>query len=171
MINIFEKLASLHSTSPEEALEIDEAAEKRERIKFHRQSVRNGPVNFRTPTNGQLRRAAKRDLARETKKARRRQVRKHFDERYEQAVLRAHLQHAGVLAYDSGREVDGEQAVASITWLVQHFADAPEGQSVEVTGEVVAQSLQSALNHWQTILGLEKTPLSPAYQLPVATSA
>jgi hypothetical protein len=173
-VNILDKLPFLSSTTEEEAAEFDEAQAKKDRIEFHRRSVRNGPVSYRTPTNGQIKRERKRALARETKKARRRQVRQHLANQREAATIAAHLRGAGILAYSQESfTTDPQRARRSIIWIVARFAEAPQDGTgrVEVTEAVVRQSLTAALNRWQSLVGLRETPLSPAYVLPVALAS
>ena len=177
-MDILSKLPFLKADEVDETddrtLEEIEAEAKAERIRFHREKVRNGPAKFVAPTSGQIRRARKRDAERMIRKNRRRQVRQHLADQREAATIRGHLQAAGVLPYPNRAAADPRLAVKSLTWIVRRFADDRHVDSngrVEVTEEVVRESLQSALNRWQTIVGLTPTSLSPAYALPVALSA
>lgn len=145
-----------------------------ERIKFHRTSVRNGPVKFRPPTSGQIRREKVRALARQTKKARRNQVRAHFAQREETAILRGHLQAVGIILYRGDHQPGAGDVIASMTWIIRRFADAGRADAtggVVVTEEVVRESLQAALNRYQYLTGRPQTALNPSYELPVAVSA
>lgn len=168
-MDILSKLPGLKSET--ESVEIDEAQAKRDRIAYHRDHVRNGPVKHRSITSGQERRARKRRLEKQTRKARKAQVRLFFAQQQEAATLRGHLQAAGVQAYVGEHVAPGEKALASIVWIVRHFAEVEDGTTVEVTHDVVVQSLTSALNRWQRLVGMPVTPLSPAYVLPVSLSA
>lgn len=164
----------LKSEHQAEEMALDEAKEKADRIAFHREKVRNGPVSFKTPTNGQFKRARKRLLQSETKKARRRQVQNFFASEREESVLRAKLQAAGLLPYATDFEPDQQVVLDSITWLIRRFADskmAAADGSVEVTYDVVIQSLQSALNRWEAIVGLPQTIIPEEYELPVLVAA
>lgn len=170
-MDILSKLPFLKSDATEEEVaEYDEAQARLDRIAFHRDHVRNGPANFKQPTNGQVKRAKKRALARDTKKARRQAIRKYHADQREGATLRAHLQGAGVLPYFGEQAPTPRQAVQSVSWLVSRFAPAPADGSgrIEVTRSVVMESLQAGLNRWQQIVGHPATKLSPAYRLPVA---
>lgn len=152
--------------------EMTEEEMKKERIAFHRRSVRNGPTKFSTTTAGQIRRMKVRALARDTKKARKRQVRAYLKDQREGATVRAHLQAAGVLPYFSDEHrASPEQIVKSLSWIISRFAEAEDGAEIEVTHDVVVGALQAALNRWQAIVGYPATPLSPAYTLPVALSS
>jgi hypothetical protein len=170
--NLFSKLPFLKSNQAEgEAPEVDEAEAKKARIAFHREHVRNGPTNFKHVTGGQIKRAGKRDLARETKKARRRAVKQYLADQREGATIRGHLQAAGVLPYyTEDYRATPSQALHSVTWIIARFAPAPADGTgkVEVTSKVVLDSLTAALNRWQVIVGYPQTRLSPAYVLPVA---
>lgn len=169
-------LSKLPGLKPETATveEIDEAQAKKDRIAYHRDHVRNGPVKHRSITSGQERRARQRRLERQTRKARKAQVRLYLAQQREAATLRGHLQAAGVQAYAGEHVATGEQALRSIVWIVRHYADdsaVDENGRVEVTHEVVVGALTAALNRWQTLAGMPVTPLSPAYVLPVSLSA
>lgn len=78
------------------------AAAKAERIEFHRTSVRNGPVNFKTRTAGQERRAAQRALDRKSKKARKAQVKAYFRDQRINAMVRAGLGGGDVVGVKAG---------------------------------------------------------------------
>lgn len=169
-MNILSKLPFVKGTTDDEVAEIDEAQARKDRIAFHRDHVRNGPAKFKGQTTGQVRREKKRELARETRRARRVQIRKYHAEQREAAILRGHLQHAGIVSY-SGIEFEvGPRAVVnSIAYLVARFAPAPVDGSgqIEVTRKVVIDALTEALNRFQTLTGQPTTRLSPAYVLPV----
>lgn len=172
--NILSKLPGLKSDGEEVEPVLSEEDLKAERIAFHRDRVRNGPAKFSAMTNGQVRRAQHRELARKTKKARRRQVRAHFETRAEIALLRGHLQAVGIILYPGHHKPGGGDIVASMTWIIRRFADAKradETGGVVVTEEVVRESLQAALNRYQHLTRQKQTALSPAFELPVAVSA
>lgn len=176
-MNIISNLPFMKGVGKEhaEGPELGEVESKKERIEFHRRSVRNGPVSFKTPTSGQVKRFKERALARETKTARRRQLRKYHAEQREAMAIRGNLQAAGVISYSSHDfGVKSEAIVRAFTWIVENFVDPKhidKDGNVELTHEVVAQALTSALNRYQALVGLPVTPLSPAYQFPVALSA
>lgn len=172
--NILSKLPGLKAESEEVEVVLTEEDLKAERIKFHRLSVRNGPVKMSGPTSGQIRRERVRALARQTKRARRNQISSHFAALREIAVLRAHLQSAGILAYSTDYRPAGGDVLAAITWIIARFADdkvADEQGRVTITEAVVRESLQAALNRYQHLTRQEQTPLSPAYVLPVSVAA
>lgn len=169
-MNILSKLPGLHddTTAPEE---IDEAQAKKDRIAFHRDHVRNGPANFKTISSGQQRRAKERALKTHTRKARRRQIRTYLAEQREAATILGHLQAVGAVSYASVDFGLSQRAVVrSMAWIIQNFVEAEEGSTVEVTREVIVQSLTSALNRWQRLTGQPVSPLSPAYVIPFALS-
>lgn len=172
-MNILDRIPSL--TADAEPEEVSEEDAKRERIDFHRRNVRNGPTSFKTITAGQERRARKRALKREQRQALRRRVRQHHAGLREAANLRGHLQSAGVLPFFSDDfTVSPAAQVRSVTWIVQRFTPesfADEDGRFEVTGKVVEAALRGALNRYQDLMGQPRTPLSPAYTLPVALPA
>lgn len=176
-MNILSKLPLINSAADVDKFvdslsEADELEGKKERIAFHRAKVRNGPVKYSTPTTGQIRRAQKRALNTTSRKAFRRQVRQYFADQREAAAIRGQLQAAGVLAYASpSRRAIPLASYKAIVWIIQRFAEGDDKGKVEVTEQVVRDSLQAALNRYQGIMGLEPTPLSPAYVLPVAVTA
>lgn len=172
--NILSKLPGLKSDAEEVEPVLSDEDLKAERIAFHRDRVHNGPVKFSAPTSGQIRRAQHRDLARKTKKARRRQVNAHFGAMQEIAILRGHLQAVGIILYRSHHKPGAGDVINSMTWIIRRFADAKradETGGVVVTEDVVRESLQAALNRYQHLTRQDQTALSPAYELPVAVSA
>lgn len=154
--------------------EFEENEAKKARIKFHREHVRNGPVKFNPPTNGQLRRAEERALRTQTRKTRRRQVRAYLADQREGAVLRSKLQAVGLLSYvQRSRKLDPRIGYEATVWLVQRFASddlADEQGRVEVTEQVVRDAFQSALNRWESIVGLPTSQIAEEYALPVQVS-
>ena len=172
--DILSKLPGLKSDDGDAEVVLSDEDLRAERIAFHRDRVRNGPVKFSAPTSGQIRRAQVRELARKTKKARRRQVKGHFGAVREIATLRGHLQAVGIILYPGHHKPGQGDVIASMTWIIQRFADskrADETGGVIVTEDVVRESLQAALNRYQHLTRQEQTSLSPAYELPVAVSA
>lgn len=153
--------------SPEEI----EAEAKAERIKFHRSQVRNGPVSFKDVTNGQVRRSKARDIKRQMKKTRKKQLANYFASQYEAAVLGAHLKVVGLVAYQTRSfKLNPNQIRESSIWLIKRFADA-QGNQVEVTEQVVRDSFQSALSRWASLVGLGDVRVPEDYVLPVRTAA
>lgn len=121
-----------------------------------------GPAKYRILTNGQIRRARKRDLDAMTKKARRKQLRDYHAANYQQAVVRAHLQHAGVLEF-SQIAVDPEKQVKSTIWLVQQFGVKNEEGRISILREDVLSALQEALDYWGKIVGIPNPRLPEGY--------
>ena len=76
-----------------------EAEARAERIRFHREKVRNGPTKFSFVTEGQQRRAKDRAIRGRQKKVRKAQVRAHFEKQQAIASLRGNLQAVGTLPY------------------------------------------------------------------------
>lgn len=97
------------------------ANEKAARIDFHRTSVRNGPVSFKTITAGQERRARQRTLAKVQRKNFRAEVRAHFKNLRLASIIRPHLQGVGLIAYVDGHEPDLHTQIVSTAWLNQRF--------------------------------------------------
>ena len=108
-MNIISNLPGLKKLTGGDAMttesEVGEPEAKKARIDFHRRSVRNGPVNLKSLTSGQVKRASKRALDRKTKNARRRQIRQYLADQREAATLRGHLQAAGVISAAHARVI------------------------------------------------------------------
>lgn len=180
-MNILDNIRSVikgERTDDELTAEELELQAKKDRIEFHRRSVRNGPVNFKTPTNGQVRRAERRAMQRRIKANQRKQVRTYFANQREGAVLRAHLDSVGVLPLllDCPRPTPPNPVSAynSTIWLIKHFADrsqVDEQGRVPVTEKSVREAFRVALNRWQKIVGLPPTELPEGYELPVQAAA
>lgn len=171
--NLFSKLPGLsdHAGGGTVDVESDEFEAKRERIDFHRRQVRNGPTSFKYQTAGQVKRARHRALRRDTKRARRGQVRRFLVSQREIAVLRGQLQAVGVLPYAQ----DGQFTPADdLRWnallaILGNFGDADAEYPND--RETLVAAIERAFNRWQALTGRETTPLSPAYALPLIDAA
>lgn len=143
------------SLTPEEIA----AQEKRERIAFHREKVRNGPVSFKYQTAGQQRRAVERAKQREAKKGYRREVKNYFDRRQVAAILRPHLQAVGLIPFIDGHEAPLGDQITSTAWIVQRYGTEVAVDGVG-TGHVsfrhsdVLDALRSAARFYQVATGL-----------------
>lgn len=169
-MNLLENLPSLSKDEVREEIATEEEL-RQSRIEFHRSRVRNGPAKFSEPTSGQIRRAKKRALNRQTKAAKKNQHRRYFNALEQASILRGHLQAAGVLSYASPDFKPRPEAVLlSVTWLAQHFADqeqADENGQIQLTATVVVDAIQAAYSEHNRLIGAPDVPLSPAYVLPV----
>jgi hypothetical protein len=170
-VDILSRIPFLNSKTEPDDDRTDEAIEaeaKAERIRFHREKVRNGPTNFKFLTNGQIKRAERRELAGRTRKARRAQVKNYFDTQRLAASVRGHLQSAGVLPYAVEREIDRQQQVVSAAWLVTRF-----GVDIEDTDEVsfayndVLIALGAALKFYGQAVGLPDLRVPADYVVPI----
>lgn len=157
-LNPFARFNALFGKNLEADLKTDAVA-KKDRIEFHRRSVRNGPVSFKVPTQGQLRRAEKRRSERMLKKARRDQVRAYFANQREAAALRGNLQAVGVLSFNarSHAKITTAKADVALRWLVINYL--PGG---ELPTNPIQASMLNALHRWQTLVGLPHTSLQEA---------
>lgn len=147
----FLKLPSLTETDESEQTE-EEA--KAERIRFHREKVRNGPTTFRHITGGMIRRAKYRDLTRNARKVRRGQIRDFLASEREIAVLRGHLQAVGVLSYASDFVAPDELRLVAATALVRRFGDLTEDGE-----QILRTSIQRAYDRYCTLVGQETSPV------------
>lgn len=161
--NLFSQLPGLKSDDAEHIAEVDEAQAKADRIAFHRTHVRNGPANFKTQTNGQAKRARVRALARETKKARRAQVRNYLQTQRLAATVRGQLQLAGVLPYADGRTPDPVRQVKAVVWIVQRFGP----DEVSFKSAAVIDALNSALKFYSQATGHLGLSIPVGYVLPI----
>lgn len=130
--NIFSNLGNVltgRKVDDEAEIEPTEAELKAERMKFHREQVRNGPVNFRHVTSGQVRRAQERAKAREMKRNFKREVSSYFERQRVAATVRGHLKIAGVIPFIDGHEAELHEQIVSTGWLLQRF-----GVEVKVDG-------------------------------------
>lgn len=161
-MNLLWKLPSV-GLAPEPSEEVDEAQAKRDRIKFHRDHVRNGPVKFRKTTDGQIRRAQKRALKRSTQRARKAQVRGYFATQKLAASTRGQLQAAGLIPYVTSRQINPLAATKATVWLVQRFGTEDTSFAY---GDVV-QALQRALKFYGQFAGLEGLEIPEGYTIAV----
>ena len=158
MIDFLSSLPSLSGNDDLEVVEVDEAQEKRERIAFHRDHVRNGPVTFEHVTGGQVRRAKLRELRGRSRMARRSQVQSFLDQQREYATLRGLLQAVGVVAYATeGFSVSDEVRFRSARELVQRFGDLNDSDS-----DLVPNALQKAYDRFADLTGQERSQIQYA---------
>lgn len=145
-MNIFSKLPFFNGKSDDAVSE--EAAEiqaKADRIKHHRDNVRNGPVKERHITSGQYRRSIIRTAEAEARKSRSRQIKGYFQTQQTAATVRGHLQAAGILPY-AVLELDPFNQVVSAAWLVQRFGiEVPGTGRVSFAHDDVLTALEGAL--------------------------
>lgn len=97
------------------------AAEKAERIDFHRKFVRNGPSSFKSMTNGQARRMKNRGIESAKRKNLKRARKDYHAQHRAAATVRGHLQIIEVLPFHTGLKYDTQAQIASTSWLVQRF--------------------------------------------------
>jgi hypothetical protein len=157
MIDLLSKLPGLHDAPGEVEVKSDEeiAAEARaERIKFHRNQVRNGPVNFKSLTTGQIRRAQARATQSAIRKNRRRAVSDHLAAKREAATLRGWLQAIGVLPYATEGYKASEGIVkSSLIHIVQTYGEPDESSQISVSKEVVDTAIQKAVERYHALTG------------------
>lgn len=99
------------------------AEEKKQRVKFHRDSVRNGPVKWSHVTTGQQRRRAARDKAALQRKANKRHRRDFFRGQLHLATLRGQLQAIGAVSYATDYKPSVKQRIAAGQWLLGAFGE------------------------------------------------
>lgn len=165
---MFDSLPSLvqddaEDLTDEEVAEL-EAEAKKDRIAFHRTSVRNGPVKFGHPTSGQLRRQRHRDLARQTKRGVRGQRKQFFANRREHAVLRGVLQAVGVVEYETTVVISDAVRFRSATWILNNFGakEIPNGGKDGLEADYLRNAVQAAFNRFSDLSGIERSPIEYA---------
>ena len=157
MIDSLSSLPSLSGNDDLEVAEVDEAQEKRDRIAFHRDHVRNGPVTFKHVTGGQVRRSKLRELRGRSRKARRAQVHSFLDQQSEYATLRGLLQAVGVVAYVTDFRPSDEVRYRSARELVQRFGDVTDSDE-----NLVPNALQKAYDRYADLTGQERSKIEYA---------
>lgn len=138
----------------DEAPETDEAKAKAERIAFHRSHVKNGPAKFRSVGPSDEKRARRRALARQTKKAERAQRKQHFAQTREHAILRGHLQRVGVIAYETDYQPSESQRLQSAAWLIHRFVPVSEIDDVQAA---LQTAVQRAFDRFSDLSGVERS--------------
>lgn len=118
---------------------------KRERIKFHRENVRNGPTKWRTLTTGQVRRQRVRDAKARQRKDQRRYRRAWMAQRADIATLRGHLIITGVLEcqHESTTFADHQRA-ASLAWITQKYGPRDDDGKLVLDDKLVPTAVQNA---------------------------
>jgi hypothetical protein len=122
-----------------------EADAKAERIRFHREKVRNGPVKFTTFTNGQVRRTLQREDETRRRKLNKRHRRDWMAKRAELATLRGHLVIMGVLeCRDETTEFAPHIRQESAVWLVRKFGPRDENGELVKGDTLVVDAVAKA---------------------------
>lgn len=169
---ILSKLPLLSRDKDDEEEFLSDEEVRHNRIVFHRTHVRNGPsghvfgaVNARAQKRAQVATAKRR-----VKRARRSQLRDYHESQRIAAVVRGHLQLAGVLPYVVERELDPRQQVISASWLVQRFGTTVEEDGREIVSfkyEDVLTALGEALHFYGQVVGLPDLQVPAGYVVPI----
>ena len=173
-MNLDPILSKIPTLSKDEDTRTDDeiaAEEKAARVKFHRDKVRCGPVKFRPPSNGQLRRERQRALDTMTKRARRKQVAEYLEIQKIGASTRGQLQLAGVLPFHAPRDLDLAQQVKSTIWVVERFGKEGEDGSMSYAHDDVLLALAAALEFYGKVIGDETLQVPEGYVIPVYEAA
>lgn len=172
-MNIFSNLAKLmpgHQSDERELTEDEVAAqEKTERVKFHREQVRNGPVKFRSVSAGQIRRARQRAMDRDIRRNYRREVRNHFERQRVAATLRPHLQAVGLAPTWDDRDFPLEDQIISTAWIAQRYGrettvDGVGTGHVSFLREDIIAALETAASFYRAATGDEIVKLPADYE-------
>lgn len=168
-MNIFSNLANVLTgrsadatdEAPELTPEEQAAEDKKARIKWHRDNVRNGPVSFRSISAGQQRRALVRAQKREIDRNFKREVRSYFDRQRVAATLRPHLQTIGLIPFVDGHTATPHEQLVSTAWIAQRYGTElldEEGRgtgNVSFADEDVLLAIQTATKFYATATGHE----------------
>lgn len=143
----------------EEEIAEAEAQAKKDRIKFHRTHVRNGPAKFTHVTNGQVKRQRRRDLARQTRKAAQAQRRAFRATLQEHALLRGQLQAIGVIAYETGFTPSDEARFRAARWIVTHYGadEVPDLGEEGAEQAYLRAAIQAAFDRFADLSGVERS--------------
>lgn len=158
-MDLLGKLPFLKKTEDESEEKTQEQA-KADRIKFHRERVRNGPVKYNDPTTGQVRRARQRQQQAVSGRSRRMQILNHFETRRLAATVRGQLQASGTLPYKYGGVIHPVTQVKATVWLVQRFGVEAEDGSASLDRSDVENALTAALRFYGQVMN------SPDLSLP-----
>lgn len=125
------------------------ADEKKARIKYHRDHVRNGPQKVRYITSGQQRRAVARGQKAQARKATRRHKRAWMDSQRNRAVLRAQLQAIGAVSYATDYVPTEKQRVDAGVWIVRAFGERDEDGKLVESDDLFSKAVEAALAEYQ----------------------
>ena len=142
--------------TPFEDLSLEEQAEviaeeKAERVKYHREHVRNGPARFRTITAGQQRRQAERDKAALQRKANRNHRRNYLKKQRAVSVLRGQLQAVGVLPYRTDAQPSLASRIAAHQWIAVRFGERDDHGHLVLTEGSVQKAVQTATDEYRRL--------------------
>lgn len=153
------------SENPEE---LSEEELKKQRIKFHRDHVRNGPRFGRgkkgplpimgTVTPGMQRRANQRAQDARGRKVNRRYRRSWMENQAHVATLRGHLTILGVLECKrEGLTFTEVQQKNSLTWIVEKYGERDEEGGLIFSDFLVSDAVTAARAAFLTAMGVSET--------------
>ena len=142
------KVESGEDLTPEE--------EKKQRVQWHRDHVRNGPQNWRTLTSGQVRRQHARDAKSRQRKTNKRYRRAWMAQQREIATLRGHLIVLGVLECKHAETAFTDaQRQTSLMWVVQKYGLRDDDGRIVADDAMVPDAVTAAR---EAFLQLQKVP-------------
>lgn len=132
-------------TFTEEELDQQDAAAKADRIREHREHVRNGPVKTRPFTSGQRRRLVERDRQAQHRKVNRRHRRQWMATQQVNATLRGHLIVLGIVECQEGSTFTPTQYQCSLEWVIGKFAARDESGALKpFNDDTVSEAVTAA---------------------------
>jgi len=121
----------------------------------------NGPVTYKTMTNGQIRRQRARAGRTRQRKQVERARRQHFADKREASVLRAHLQNLAVMPRHDGYSLpsDVSRFAHSLDWVVRNFT-TDEDHADESQKWIVETGAQKAYDRYRDLVNQPHRPIS-----------
>lgn len=131
--------------SPEEQ-EAILADEKKGRVQYHRDHIRNGPVKFTYVSTGQQRRRAERDAKARNRKVNKRHRRQWMRQQQERATLRGQLQCLGTLPGHDGERVvvSHRQRVDAGSWVIRHYGPRDDSGALILSDDLLTEAVAAA---------------------------
>jgi hypothetical protein len=122
------------------------ADEKKGRIQYHRDHIRNGPVKFTYLSTGQQRRRAARDAKAHNRKVNKRHRRQFMRQQQDLATLRGQLQMLGVLPGHDGERVvvSHRQRVDAGSWVIRHYGPRDDNGALILADDLLTQAVAAA---------------------------
>jgi hypothetical protein len=133
--------------TPDEIAE-QEAEAKKERIKFHREHVRNGPRTFAYATSGQQRRFRARGQAAARRKMNKRYRREWMRRQAELATLRGHLTILGVIECRNAAVKAAGFAPSTVqescVWVIRKYGERDDEGNIVQSDQLLDNAVAAA---------------------------
>lgn len=130
--------------STEAELAAQAADDRAARIQFHRESVRNGPVKFKTISAGRVASRDRRAQAAAVRKMNVKHRRRFIAKRLETNELRGHLQALGVLPGGSPEQVPASQRTNILLSISSRYGARDDDGNLIIADEFVGDAVEAA---------------------------